>query len=84
MARNESLDGRRVCRDVESTDTAGRKPRLPHGRGLLKGSAGACVEAASAENAACAPYPSNGVNYDPKVFSDFPETLPTCARPESN
>ncbi len=58
MARDESLGGRRVYRDAKSTDTAGRKPRLRHGRGLLNGSAGACVEAASAENAACASCPS--------------------------
>ncbi len=63
MARNESLGGRPVCRDVKSTDTAGRKPRLRPGRGLLKGSAGACVEAASAEDAACASYPSVALRF---------------------
>ncbi len=54
MARNESLGGRRVCRDVESTDTAGRKPRLRHGRRVLKEfSRGLCRGSQCGEYSSC-------------------------------
>ncbi len=40
MARNESLGGRGVCRDAESTDAVGRRSRLRDGRGVVKGFSG--------------------------------------------